>query len=270
MAINEGPDGIEKVDFIIAEAQKRDIKLILAFLDFWDYTGGAQQIRSWYGSADKYTFFFEDPRTKRDYKQWVDYVVNRLNPKTKLHYRDDPTIMAWELMNEPNAKPMELRQEWTAEMSAYVKKLDSNHLVGTGHANADWHHFDINTDLAVDTVDYGTWHGYPKYFQITADQMNNLIPHYCAFGEAFHKPVLFEEFGYARSHRDQAEVYRKWLDTLVGDRNCAGWAVWRLVSRQDDGSFPADEVEQFDIRNDGSKIWQVLQMETKKGIGRDD
>jgi mannan endo-1,4-beta-mannosidase len=180
--INEGLDGIEKIDFIIAEPKKRHINLIIAFLDFWDYTGGAQQMRSWYGNTDINTSFFKDPRTKRDYKQWVDYVVNRLNPKTKLHYRDDPTIMACELMNEPNAKPTELRQEWTAEMSAYVKKLDSNHLVGTGHANADWRHFDFNTDLAVDTVDYGTWHGYPKYFQITADQMNNLIPHYCALG----------------------------------------------------------------------------------------
>src|SRR5882757_485091 len=67
MAINDGPDGMQKVDFLIAEAGKRHLRLIIAFLDFWDYTGGAQQMRAWYGSQDKSTFFFRDPRTKRDY-----------------------------------------------------------------------------------------------------------------------------------------------------------------------------------------------------------
>jgi hypothetical protein len=50
------------------------------------------------------------------------------------------------------------------------------------------------------------------------------------------KPVLLEEFGYARSNPDAAEVYATWLDTLTRDPNCAGWIVWRLVSRQDSGN----------------------------------
>jgi mannan endo-1,4-beta-mannosidase len=50
-----------------------------------------------------------------------------------------------------------------------------------------------------------------------------------------------------------------WFDTLTRDPNCAGWIVWRLVSRQDSGRYPVDEHDQFDIRNDGSPIWDVLQ-----------
>jgi mannan endo-1,4-beta-mannosidase len=71
MAINDGPNGMEKVDFLIAEAGKRRLRLIVAFQDFWAYTGGAQQMRAWYGSRDKSGFFFDDPRTKRDYRTWV-------------------------------------------------------------------------------------------------------------------------------------------------------------------------------------------------------
>ena len=36
LAINEGPNGMQKVDILIAEAKQRHLKLITAFLDFWD------------------------------------------------------------------------------------------------------------------------------------------------------------------------------------------------------------------------------------------
>ncbi|MER8974400.1 MULTISPECIES: hypothetical protein [unclassified Mesorhizobium] len=98
MAINDGANGMQKIDFLVAEAGKRRLRLIIAFLDFWAYTGGAQQMRAWYGSQDQSTFFFDDPRTKRDYRTWVRHVVQRVNLLTGLAYRDDPTIMAWELM----------------------------------------------------------------------------------------------------------------------------------------------------------------------------
>lgn len=62
---------MRKIDFLIAEAAKRHLMLILTFLDFWSYTGGAQQMRAWYGSEDKNSFFFSDKRTINDYKTWV-------------------------------------------------------------------------------------------------------------------------------------------------------------------------------------------------------
>jgi mannan endo-1,4-beta-mannosidase len=259
MAINDGPNGMEKVDFLIAEAAKRRLRLIIAFQDFWAYTGGAQQMRAWYGSRDKSGFFFDDPRTKRDYRTWVSHVARRVNPLTGLAYRDDPTIMAWELMNEGNAHPEALRLAWTAEMSAYVKSVDPNHLVSSGHANIAAKPSERLSDLAIQTLDFGTWHGYPLYYKLTVQQFNEIITEFCQLGVGAMKPVLLEEFGYARSNPDAAEAYAMWLDTLTRDPNCAGWIVWRLVSRQDSGRYPVDEHDQFDIRNDGSPIWNVLQ-----------
>ena len=48
MAINTGSNGVQKIDFLLAEAHKRQLKLIIAFLDFWAFTGGAQQMRAWF------------------------------------------------------------------------------------------------------------------------------------------------------------------------------------------------------------------------------
>ncbi|WP_292519974.1 cellulase family glycosylhydrolase [Mesorhizobium sp.] len=261
MAINDGANGMQKVDFLIAEAGKRRLRLIIAVLDFWAYTGGAQQMRAWYGSQDESTFFFDDPRTKRDYRAWVRHLVQRVNPLTGLAYRDDPTIMAWELMNEGNAQPEALRLAWTGEMSAYVKSLDSNHLVSSGHANI----LDPKlADLTIPTLDFGTWHGYPLYNKLTVQQFNDMIPEFCQLAARAKKPVLLEEFGHARSNQNVAAAYAMWLDTLTRDRNCAGWMVWRLVSRQDSGRYPVDEYDQFDIRNDGSAIWNILKAATAR------
>lgn len=193
MAINDGANGMQKIDFLVAEAGKRRLRLIIAFLDFWAYTGGAQQMRAWYGSQDQSTFFFDDPRTKRDYRTWVRHVVQRVNLLTGLAYRDDPTIMAWELTNEGNARPEALRLAWTAEMSAYVKSLDSNHLVSSGHANVS----EKLSDLTIPTLDFGTWHGYPLYYNLTVQQFDDQITEFCQLAARANKPVLLEEFGYA-------------------------------------------------------------------------
>ena len=63
-------------------------------------------------------------------------------------YKDDPTIFAWELANEPRAEGDQsgnILNEWITEMSAYIKSIDDNHLVTTGvigfynkDGNSDW------------------------------------------------------------------------------------------------------------------------------------
>jgi mannan endo-1,4-beta-mannosidase len=40
--------------------------------------------------------------------------------------------------------------------------------------------------------------------------------------------------------------------------------VWRLVSRQDSGRYPVDEVEQFDVHNDGGALWNILKAATAR------
>jgi mannan endo-1,4-beta-mannosidase len=253
-AYNDGPNGIERLDFLVAEAAKRNLKLIIAFLDFWDYTGGSQQMRAWYGSDDKATFFFRDPRSKQDYKNWVSHVLNRVNPLTSRAYKDEPAIFAWELMNEPNIEPEELYMEWVSEMSAYVKSIDRNHLVSSGHANFR----NKLSDLPIATIDFGTWHGYPQYEDLSPETYDTTIRDFCRIGRDNDKPVLLEEFGHPRFKGDQAAIYKKWLDAIDADPDCAGWLVWRLVSRQRSGHYPADTHDGFDVTKDSGATWDVL------------
>ena len=254
MVFNDGPDGLQKVDYLIAEAGKRKLKLILALVDFWAYTGGAQQMNAWYGSSDKYTFFAADPRTRADYKSWVRHVLSRVNTITGVRYSDDPTIFAWDLANEPDIHPPPLLHDWLSEMSAYVKTLAPKQLVTTGHGNMDQRLSDMN----IPSVDFGTWHGYPSYVQMSHSDFNARIREYCEIARNVGKPVILEEFGVPRSDPDQANAYETWLNTIAAS-DCGGWVVWRLVGKQDSGLYPEDDHDKFDIHNDGGSTWQVLQ-----------
>jgi mannan endo-1,4-beta-mannosidase len=254
-AFNDGPDGLQRVDFLIAEAAKRHLKLIIAFLDSWGYTGGSQQISAWYGSSDKYNFFYRDERTKRVYKKWVRHVLNRVNSLTGVSYKDDPTIFAWELMNEPFVDTPTLFLSWVGEMSAYVKSIDHTHLVSSGHANFS----NKLSDLSISTIDFGTWHGYPTYEKLPAESYGDTIRKFCSIGRLNNKPVLLEEFGFPRFKPHQADIYKQWLQTIADDPDCAGWLVWRLVSLQASGRYPADTYDGFDVHKNSGATWDVLQ-----------
>ena len=254
MVVNDGPNGLGRLDFVLAEARRRNLRVIVALLDFWGYTGGAQQMSAWYGSRDKYTFFAQDPRTRQDYKDWARHVLTRMNIRTGVAYSEDPTVFAWELMNEPDIHPAPLLRDWLTEMSAHVKALAPRHLVSTGHANMTA----PMTDIEIPTVDFGTWHGYASYAKITHAAFDDLVGRSCGVARRAGKPVLLEEFGVPRSDPGQVEAYRTWLGTIRADPDCAGWVVWRLVSQQDSGRFPVDDHDQFDVRNDGGALWATL------------
>ena len=59
-------------------------------------------------------------------------------PYSGVVYKEDPTIFAWNLINEPRCESWLVEgcegrlQGWIEEMSAYVKLLDPNHLVTVG------------------------------------------------------------------------------------------------------------------------------------------
>jgi mannan endo-1,4-beta-mannosidase len=254
MAINAGPDGLQRVDFLIQQAARRRLRLIISFLDYWGYTGGSRQVNAWYGSDANDHFFAEDARAKADYKHLVQAVVTRVNGLTGVAYKDDPTIFAWELMNEPDIHPTALLLDWVEEMAAYVKSLDPNHLLASGQGS-------IETKLAElrgPNIDFGTWHGYPTYEHISAEAFESQIGDYCALADSYGKPVILEEFGVPRSDPLQSQTYRTWLKKIRENASCAGWLVWRLVARQDNGQYPVDDHDQFDVHNDGGAAWSAL------------
>lgn len=54
--------------------------------------------------VERHALFFNDTGARELYKTYVRYIVQRRNSRTGQLYRDDPTILAWDLINEPRCE----------------------------------------------------------------------------------------------------------------------------------------------------------------------
>ncbi|HEX6683466.1 MAG TPA: cellulose binding domain-containing protein [Candidatus Limnocylindrales bacterium] len=133
-------------DYVIQSAKAHNVMLIPVFENYWEAYGGIDTRLAWEGLTGGHPgrakFFNKQqcPGCFTSYKNYLSYALNRVNHYSGVRYKDEPTIFAWELMNEPryqdvspaeNASGATLRA-WVDEMGAHVKSIDSNHMLGAG------------------------------------------------------------------------------------------------------------------------------------------
>jgi mannan endo-1,4-beta-mannosidase len=130
-ADNDGADGLERLDYVLYAARRAGIKLVIPFTNNWrDFGGMDQYVRSRGGQY--HDDFHTDPVIRGWYKDWISRLLNRTNTLTGAKYKDDPTVMTWELGNEPRCKgsgvypqsaacTMQTLVAWADEMTRHVK-----------------------------------------------------------------------------------------------------------------------------------------------------
>src|SRR5258708_17346853 len=83
---------------------------------------------NWEELRDRTSQFYDCAACKEDYFRQVKKLVGRTNSLTKMGYAADPSIMAWELANEP--RPMhpavnDSYQRWVSATAAVIKSMDA-------------------------------------------------------------------------------------------------------------------------------------------------
>lgn len=139
--------------------------------------------------------------TYSSYRDWVAEVVAR--------YKDDPTVLAWQLLNEaetnpdwPNAcppgpAPFDALHGWAADVSALIKSIDPNHLVslgtiGSGQCGTSGPQY---KDLhALPDIDLCEFHDYDPWTAMPGDQWNGLALRIQQCNE-LDKPLFIGEVG---------------------------------------------------------------------------
>ncbi|XP_051131047.1 mannan endo-1,4-beta-mannosidase 6 isoform X2 [Andrographis paniculata] len=259
------------LDFVISEARRYKIRLILSLVNNWEAYGGKSQYVKWGNAAGLNLTsdddFFSHPNIKIYYKAHLNKVLNRVNTVTNITYKDDPTIFAWELMNEPRCESDpsgDKLQGWIEEMAVYVKSIDPKHLVEIGVEgfygpstpnkvgyNPNAYAQRVGTDFIrnhqVLGVDFASVHIYPDSW-IAADQpiseahmvefTRRWMQAHIEDAEQFlGMPVVFCEFGvsakdpgYNASYRDTliSSVYETLLDSTKRGGGGGGSLLWQL------------------------------------------
>jgi mannan endo-1,4-beta-mannosidase len=146
----------------------------------------------------------------------VKFMLSRTNRYTHTKYINDPTIMAWQISNEPRAFSEEGKapfKAWLRDVSALIKSIDKNHLVTTG-SEGQWgceNDMQLCIDIHADpNIDYICMHLWPynwSWISKTTLQSNlgiaqkntkDYVDRHIAMARQLHKPVVMEEYGYPR------------------------------------------------------------------------
>ncbi len=241
------------LDHALAEMGKRGLRAIIYLTNFWEWSGGMGTYLLW-NNGGKYIdmndpahpwpefpdfvsgFYTTEPAV-RMYHHYVRALVTRTNTVTGKRYVDDPTIMSWQLANEPRpagSPPVIARQlpaymAWINATARLLKSLDPNHLVSTGHEGTQGCAGDeqcvIDAHSSPD-VDYVTAHIWPQNWgwadpkdlpgtwPTVETNTREYIARQVAIAERLGKPLVIEEFGFPRD----GESYEPGSPTTFKDR----------------------------------------------------
>lgn len=224
-------DILDGLDFLLFEIGRRQMKAVLYFTNFWEWSGGMAQYLSWHGagpipypqvrrewrSFQRYTSrFFTDRESVKCLYNFICFIINRVNKYTNITYRDDPAIMSWQLCNEPRGVTDEKAfNRWIDETSAFIKSIDANHLVSTGtEGETPYRHIglDFIKNNSFRNIDYTTGHLWVQNWNIyNPGRHNKTFGRALSFAEAYidkhveksgrlNKPFVLEEFGFPRDN----------------------------------------------------------------------
>ncbi len=215
----EGPgkfneEAFRTMDKVIQIANETGVRLIIPFVDNWHWWGGVAEYAAMRGKQRDE--FWTDPQLRADFKKTIEFVVNRVNTFTGVPYKTDKAILAWETGNELLA-PF----SWTKEMAAYVKSLDTNHLVLEGTITPQ-----LTTEALEDpNLDILSSHHYrdPKV------SISYIVKNRQMSKEK--KPYIVGEYGIVST-----EDIRALTDTII-NQGLSGGMIWSLRFRNREGGF---------------------------------
>ncbi|KUJ19886.1 glycoside hydrolase family 5 protein [Mollisia scopiformis] len=225
--INTGTDGLQRLDYVVQSAEAHGISLIINFVNNWTDYGGMAAYCTYYGISPV-TDWYTNAAAQAQYQTYIAAVVAR--------YKTSTAVFAWELANEPRCSGCDTSviTTWIKTTSAYIKSLDSNHMVTIGDegfgltTGSDGSYpyttgpgLNFTTNLAISTIDFGTYHLYPSSWGEVDSWGNGWITAHATAAAAIGKPVIMEEYG-SLTHSDEAS----WQATVLSTQT-AGDMYWQ-------------------------------------------
>lgn len=216
MGLTANQDGFARIDSLIDWCKKENLYLIL---DMHDAPGGqtGDNIDDSYG----YPWLFESEKSQKLYADIWKKIADR--------YKDEPTILGYELFNEPIAHFFPNKDELNNKLEDVYKKgvsaireVDNNHIILLG--GSQWNsNFEPFKDAKFDDKIMYTCHRYG------GEPTPEAIRSYIQFRDSVNLPMYMGEIGHNTN---------EWMATFCKtmEDNNIGWTFWPY-KKMDGSSF---------------------------------
>ena len=264
---------LSALDLLLSEMSKREMKAVVCLGNYWIWSGGFAQYVSWAGdtglpksipyfgrrgshSIEEYSnytsSFYLSVQAMNSYNKYIKMLLSRVNTVSGVQYKNDPTIMSWQLANE--ARPYIYKDEyleWIRNTVLLIKGIDSNHLVSLGSDGTINDPYFLESN-GIEGIDYVTFHSWVQTGMYNPDSPDTYRTAAVAAGEyiaynigliynELHKPAVLEEFGFNRDGNSSEQYFPESEITLrdefytqifaqaltaMGEKKLSGVNVW--------------------------------------------
>ncbi len=223
---------LQGLDFVLVEMEKRNMTAVVCLNNFWQWSGGMAQYVSWAeGTAIPYPVeptwlsfwdymtytarFYKSEKAKNYFSASPHKFSTRRNLFSARLSREDPTIMAWQLCNEPRGVThARAYRRWIRESAELIKSLDPQHLLSIGSEGSIAQGTDLVKDHRIEGIDYATFHLWVQNWgwfdpdkgmaglQAAQLKAQAYFQKQVKAIEKLNMPVVLEEFGLSRDGND--------------------------------------------------------------------
>ncbi|MCR9254147.1 MAG: hypothetical protein NXI20_27290 [bacterium] len=206
-------------DMMLALANEYKIRIIFSFLNNWQWMGGRPNYAEFRGKTSDE--FWTDKQLIEDFKKTIEFTINRTNTITGVKYKDDKSILCWETGNELGSP-----YSWTKKIAAYIKKLDSNHLLMDGYYAIDGRPV-LAESVADKNIDIISSHHYERN---PLNMMSNIDMNLDIVKDQ--KPYMIGEFGFESSSGLECV-----MNKIIADESICGALSWSIRYHHRNGGF---------------------------------
>ena len=218
------------LDFLLKEMGQRDMKAVLYLNNAWEWSGGygfyleqsgagvaPRPNETSYPEYMKFVSQFStNVKAQEIFFQYVRDIIGRTNRYTNVAYIDDPTIMSWQIGNEPRTFSDETKEpfaKWLSQASELIRSLDKRHLISIGSEGIWGCEMDsaLYERICADpNIDYMNAHVWPynwswadkdsltEHVERSCRNTADYIHRHVVIAERLQKPLVIEEFGFPR------------------------------------------------------------------------